>query len=160
MCTHTPWYIHLHPEIYHGGITRGMCNGEENENTEERKVRESSGRGMYIIYIYIYIYIYINCLNDVGVEVWSKFRPNFDTPSVEASTKLRPNFDTPSVEVWSKFARYINEIHSKFDKMSTKLRHQTSTKLRTSTLGGRSLVEISTKLRHHIVQNRLFYLNK
>ena len=28
-----------------------------------------------------------------GVEVWSKLRPNFDTPSVETSTKLRPNFD-------------------------------------------------------------------
>ena len=46
------------------------------------------------------------------------------------------------VEVWSKFARYINDIHIKFDKMSTKLRHQSS-----------------TKLRHHIVQNRLVYLN-
>ena len=116
-----------------------------------------------------------------GVEIWSNFRPNFDPPSVETSTKLRPNFDqtstklrpnfdTPSVEVWSKVARYINEIHSKFNKMSTKLRHQTSTKLRQ--LGCRSLVEtstklrhwgveiwveISTKLRHPIVQNRLCF---
>ena len=48
MCTHTPWYIHLHPEIYHGGITRGMCNGEADENTEERKVRESSARGVRV----------------------------------------------------------------------------------------------------------------
>ena len=84
-------------------------------------------------------------LNDVGVDVWSKFRPNFDAPSVETSTKRRPNFDTPSVEVWSKFARYINETHCKFDKMSTKLRHHTSTKLRH--WGCRSLVEISTKRR-------------
>ena len=82
----------------------------------------------------------------LGVEVWSKFRPNFDTLSVETSTKLRPNFDTPSVEVWSKFARYINEIHNEFVEMSTTLRYQTS-----------------TKLRHHIVQNILLYfpfLNK
>ena len=64
---------------------------------------------------------------------------NFD----QTSTKLRPNLDTPSVEVWSKFARYINEIHCKFDKMSTKLRHQTS-----------------TKLRHHIVQHRLLYIKQ
>ena len=71
----------------------------------------------------------------------SKLRPNFDQTSTIPSTKLRPNcdhtstkfrpnFDTPSVEVWSKFARYINEIHNKCDEMSTKLRHHTSTKLR------------------------------
>ena len=107
--------------------------------------------------MYTHIYIYITksyILNDVGVEVWSKLRPNFDTPIVETSTKLRPNFDTPSVEVWSKFARY--DIYCKFNKMFTKLRHQTSTpqvsKLRpnfdqTSTPPvskfGRSLLDIS-----------------
>ena len=91
-------------------------------------------------------------LRPPSVEVCSKFRPNVDTPSVETSTKLRPpsvevcrnfdqtstpqvsklrpNFDTPSVEVWSKFARYINEIRCNFEKMPTKLRHQTSTKRR------------------------------
>ena len=53
------------------------------------------------------------------------------------------------VEVWCRslvdilsnvqFGRhYTNELHSKFDKMSTKLRHQNLTP------GGRSLVEIST----------------
>ena len=60
----------------------------------------------------------------------SKCGRNFDQTSTPQVSKLRPNFDTPSVEVWSKFARYINDIHCKFDKMSTKLRHQTSTKLR------------------------------
>ena len=64
---------------------------------------------------------------------------NFD----QTSTKLWPDFDSPSVEVWSKFARYINGIHRKFEKMSTKLWHQTS-----------------TKLRHHIVQHSLFYLKQ
>ena len=55
---------------------------------------------------------------------------------VETSTKLRPNFDTPSVDVWSKFARYINDIHCKFDKTkhvyqtATPNFDQTSTKLR------------------------------
>ena len=137
-----------------------------------------------MIYILV-VAIVINWtkLRHWGVEIWSKFRTNFDTPSVETSTKLRPNFDTPSVEVWSKVARYINEIHRRFDKLSTKLRDQTarpnfdqtSTKLRpnfdeTSTLGvskfgrnfdqtsilwGRNLVEISTKLRHPIVQNKI-----
>ena len=49
----------------------------------------------------------------------SRFGRNFDQTS--APTR---------VEVWSKFARHINEIHCKFDKTSTKMRHQTSTKLR------------------------------
>ena len=53
----------------------------------------------------------------------SKLRPNFD----QTSTKLRSNFDTPSVEVWSKFARYTHGIHCEFERMSTKLRHQTTT---------------------------------
>ena len=60
----------------------------------------------------------------------TKFRPNFD----QMSTNLGPNFDTPSVEVWSKFARYTNELIYKcytnvyqtvtpnFDQTSTKLR--------------------------------------
>ena len=100
-----------------------------------------------------------------GCRSWSKFRPNFDTPSVETSTKLRPNFDqtstklrpnfdTPSVEVWSKFARYINEIHYRFDKMSTKLRHQTSTKLRPN------FDQASTKLRPNFDQTSTLGVSK
>ena len=71
-----------------------------------------------------------------GVEVWSKLRPNFDTPSVEVwskfgrslvsqfgrhfinftmcfidiSSKRRPNFDTGGVEVWSKCGRSVVEV--------------------------------------------------
>ena len=78
-------------------------------------------------------------LNDVGVET---------------STKLRPNFDTPSVEDWSKFARYINELHCKFDKMSTKLRHQTSTKLQPN------FDQTSTKLRPNFDQTSTLGVSK
>ena len=93
-----------------------------------------------------------------GYFLVSKFGRNFAqtlTPVskfgrvlVETSTKLRPNSDTPNVEVWSKFDRYMNKPHCKikvFDQMSTKLRRQTSTKLRHPQC--RSLVEMSTKLR-------------
>ena len=71
---------------------------------------------------------------------------------VEISTKLRPNFDTQCRSLVSTFARDMNATHGKvnvFDQMSTKLLpnfDQTSTKLRH--WGCRSLVEISTKLRH------------
>ena len=78
-------------------------------------------------------------LNDVGVEVWSKFRPNVDSPV-------------------SKFGRsfvlYINEIHSKFDNMSTKLRHQTSTKLRPNS------DQTSTKLRPNFDQTSTLGVSK
>ena len=76
----------------------------------------------------------------MGVEVWSKFRTNFDTPSVEVWSKFgrslvsqfgrhlikctmyfidipsnrRPKFDTGGVEVWSKFGRGGVEVRSKF----------------------------------------------
>ena len=107
-----------------------------------------------------------------GVAVWSKFRFKLRPPSVETSTKLRPNFDTPSVEVWSKVARYINGIHTKFDKkkdvyqtatpnfdkISTKLRPPPVSKFgrnfdQTATPQCRSLVWISTKLRHDCVKH-------
>ena len=89
------------------------------------------------------------------VEVSTKLRHpkcrNFD----HTSTKLRPNFDTPSVEVWSKFARYINELHCKFDKqMSTKLRHQTSPKLRPN------FDQTSTKLRPSFDQTSTLGVSK
>ena len=52
---------------------------------------------------------------------------------VGTSTKLRPSFDTQCRSLVSKFARYMNATHGKVkvvDQMSTKCRHQTSTKLR------------------------------
>ena len=78
----------------------------------------------------------ISYVERCGVEVWSKFRPNFDPPSVEVRlkfgrslvsqfgrhviiftmyfidvpSKLRPNFDTGGVEVWSKLGRSLVEV--------------------------------------------------
>ena len=83
-------------------------------------------------------------------QTLTKLGPNFD----QISTKLRPNFDTPSVEVWSKVALYINEIHNKCDKVSTKLRHQTSTKLRPN------LDQTSTKLRPNFDQTSTLGVSK
>ena len=90
------------------------------------------------------------------IIVWllrsSSIRPNFD----HTSTKLRPNFDTSSVEVWSKFRPNFdtwhllhisnNNIHAQSVVRRVFVLDQTSTKLRP--LKCRSLVEISTKLRH------------
>ena len=68
------------------------------------------------------------------VEISTKLRHPQCRKLDQTSTTLRPNFDAPSVEVWSKFARYINEIHSKLDKHV----YQTATPNfdQTSTLGG------------------------
>ena len=113
-------------------------------------------------------------MNDVGVEVWSKFRRNFDPPV----SKFGRNFDQTPTPPVSKFGRSLLGVSMKcivnlikcLPNCGTKLRpnfDQTSTlgvsKFgrnfdQTSTLGGRSLVGVSTKLRHHIVQRKLFYL--
>ena len=44
-----------------------------------------------------------------GVEVWSKFLPNYDIGGVEVWSELRPNFDTRHVETSTK-------LRSNFDK--------------------------------------------
>ena len=49
-------------------------------------------------------------LRPLSAEVWSKFRPNFDTPSVEVWSK----FGRSLVEVWSKFGRSLVEVWSTF----------------------------------------------
>ena len=111
----------------------------------------------------------------------SKLRPNFDQPS----TKLRPNFGQTSakprhpqcrslVEVCSVYSmKYIMDLIKCLTNCDAKLLpnfDQTSTlgvpkfgrnADQTSTLGGgRSLVGISTKRRHHTVQHLIFHLNK
>ena len=90
-------------------------------------------------------------LNDVGVEVWSKFGRNFDTPSVEVWSM----FGRSLVEVWSKFGVAVwcrnlvdmfyqlhNVIHSYIEQTSSKLRHW----------GCRSLVEVWSKFGRSLVQ--------
>ena len=77
----------------------------------------------------------------MGVEVWSKLRSNFDTPSVETLTKRRPDFDQTSTPPVSKFGRslldismtYILNVIKCLPNCDTKLRpnfDQTSTKRR------------------------------
>ena len=86
------------------------------------------------------------------VEISTKLRP----PSVEVWSKFRPNFDTPSVEVWCRGLVDIlsNSIciswicRANFDQTSTLGVSKFGRSLvGDSTLGGRSLVGISTKLR-------------
>ena len=92
----------------------------------------------------------------------SKFGRNFDQTSAPPVSKLRPNFDQTSTPPESKFDRSLLGISMKYVLNLIKCLPNCGTKLRpnsdqTSILGGRSLVEISTNLRHHIVQNILFF---
>ena len=49
----------------------------------------------------------------MGVEVWSKFRPNFD-PQCRSLVEVWSKFGRSLVEVWSKFGRSLVQVWSKF----------------------------------------------